>query len=77
MCANLPPHLAHGILSWIHNPSSRVFLHELSSEELIMPTRCINAGIGEIVGSGYHVYDMQMMKTDESQLMVSRGSHTK
>ena len=25
----------------------------------------INAGIGEIVGMGYHVYDMQVMKIDE------------
>ena len=37
----------------------------------------VNTGIGEITGMGYHVYDMQMMKTDESQLMTSRGSHTK
>ena len=31
----------------------------------------VNAGIREIVGMGYHVYDVQMMKTDESQLMTS------
>ena len=31
----------------------------------------VNAGIGEIMGMGYHVYDVQTMKTDESQLMMS------
>ena len=37
----------------------------------------INAGIGEIVGMGYHVFNMQMMQTDELQLMMSQRSHTK
>ena len=31
----------------------------------------INVEIGEIMGMGYCVYDMQMMKTDELQLMMS------
>ena len=37
----------------------------------------INAGIVEIAGMKYHVNDMQMMQADESQLMMSRRSHTK
>ena len=37
----------------------------------------INVGIGEITGMGYHVSNMQMMQTDESQLMTSQGSHAK
>ena len=37
----------------------------------------VYAGIGEIVGTGYHVDDEQMMQTVESQLMMSWGSHTK
>ena len=40
-------------------------------------TRNIHAGIGEIMGMGYHVDDMQMMQAIESQLMTSHGSHTK
>ena len=39
--------------------------------------RNVYAGIGEIVGTGYCVDDMQMMQTVESQLMMSQGSHTK
>ena len=31
----------------------------------------VNVGIGEITGMGYHVNDVQMMQTDESQLMMS------
>ena len=31
----------------------------------------INTGKGEITGMGYQVYDVHMMKTDESQLMMS------
>ena len=31
----------------------------------------IKMGIGEIAEMGYPVYDMQMMKTDKSQLMTS------
>ena len=37
----------------------------------------IYAGIGEFMGTGYHVDDMQMMQTVKSQLMTSWGSHTK
>ena len=37
----------------------------------------IYAGIGEIVGMGYCVDDMQMMRTVELQLMTSWGRHTK
>ena len=37
----------------------------------------INVGIGEIAGMGYHVNDVQMMLTDELQLMMSQGSCTK
>ena len=37
----------------------------------------IDAGIGEFAGMGYHVDDVQMMPPVESQLMMSRGSHTK
>ena len=33
--------------------------------------------IGEIVGMGYQVNDMQMMQTEELQLMMSQGSCTK
>ena len=33
----------------------------------------IYMGIGEFVGMGYHVDDMQMMQTVESQLMTSWG----
>ena len=39
--------------------------------------RNIHAGIGEIVGIGYSMDDMQMMQTVESQLMMSCGSRTK
>ena len=39
--------------------------------------RNVHAGIGEYVGMGYLVDDVQMMQTDESQLMTSCGSHTK
>ena len=31
----------------------------------------VNMGTGENVGTGYHVYYVQMMQTDESQLMMS------
>ena len=31
----------------------------------------VYAGIGEIAGMGYHVNYVQMMQTDESQLMMS------
>ena len=34
-------------------------------------------GIGEFAGMGYHVDNVQMMQTVESQLMMSWGSHTK
>ena len=37
----------------------------------------IHRGIGEFVGMGYHVDDVQMMQTIELQLMMSHGSHTK
>ena len=33
--------------------------------------------IGEIVGMGYQVNDMQMMQTEELKLMMSQGSCTK
>ena len=36
----------------------------------------VDAGIQEFVGMGYHVDDMQMIWADESQMMMSRGSHT-
>ena len=36
----------------------------------------VDAGIREFTGMGYCVDDMQMMQTDESQMMTSRGSHT-
>ena len=39
--------------------------------------RNVDVGIREFVGMGYHVNDMQMMQTIESQLMTSHGSHTK
>ena len=38
--------------------------------------RNIDAGIQEFVGMGYHVNNVQMMWTDELQMMASRGSHT-
>ena len=34
-----------------------------------------HAGIGEFVGMGYHVDNMQMMETIESQLMTTWKSH--
>ena len=37
----------------------------------------VYVGIGEILGMGYHVDNVQMMQTVESQLMMSQGSHTK
>ena len=37
----------------------------------------IYMGIGEIVGTGYHVDDGQMMQTVELQLMMSWGSFRK
>ena len=33
-------------------------------------------GIREFVGMGYHVDDVQTTQTDESQMMMSHGSHT-
>ena len=36
----------------------------------------VDAGIQEFVGMGYHVDNMQMIRTDESQMMMSCGSHT-
>ena len=38
--------------------------------------RNVDAGIWEFAGMGYHVDDMQTMRTDESQMMMSRGSCT-
>ena len=38
--------------------------------------RNVHTGIGEYVGTGYCVDDMQTMRADESQLMTSCGSHT-
>ena len=37
----------------------------------------IYVGIGEIMGMGYHVDNVQMMQTNKSQLMTSWGSCTK
>ena len=37
----------------------------------------IYAGIGEFVGMGYCVHDVQTMTPVESQLMTTWGSHTK
>ena len=37
----------------------------------------IYAGIGEFAGMGYCVNNVQMMQTDESELMMSQGSRTK
>ena len=34
-------------------------------------------GIQEFTGMGYHVDNMQMVQTVESQLLMSWGSHTK
>ena len=34
-------------------------------------------GIGELVGTGYSVDDVQMTQAIELQLMTSHGSHTK
>ena len=36
----------------------------------------VDAGIREFVGTGYHVNDMQMTRTDKSQMMMSHGSRT-
>ena len=37
----------------------------------------VYVGMGEFAGAGYHVDNMQMMQTAESQLMMSWGSGTK
>ena len=37
----------------------------------------IYTGIGEIMGTGYHVDDMQMIQKVKLQLMMSQGSCTK
>ena len=36
----------------------------------------VDAGIWEFTGMGYHVDDVQMMQTDELQMMMSCGSRT-
>ena len=36
----------------------------------------VDAGIREFVGTGYHVDEMQMTWTNESQMMMSHGSDT-
>ena len=36
----------------------------------------IDVGIREFTGMRYRVNDVQMMRTDESQMMTSCGSHT-
>ena len=36
----------------------------------------VDMGIWEFAGAGYCVDDMQMMQTDESQMMTSHGSCT-
>ena len=36
----------------------------------------VDAGIWEFMGMGYHVDDVQMIQTDESQMMTSCGSRT-
>ena len=36
----------------------------------------IDMGIREFTGTGYHVDNVQMMWTDKSQMMTSRGSRT-
>ena len=38
--------------------------------------RNVDTGIREFMGMGYCVDDVQMMQTDESQMMMSCGSHT-
>ena len=38
--------------------------------------RDVDAGIQEFAGTEYHMNDMQMMQTDKSQMMMSRGSCT-
>ena len=37
----------------------------------------VHMGIGGIMGAGYCVDKVQTMQTVKSQLMTSRGSHTK
>ena len=37
----------------------------------------VHVGIEEFTGTGYHVDNVQMMQTTESQLMTSCGSRTK
>ena len=38
--------------------------------------RNVDAGIWEFTGTGYCVDNVQMMQTDESQMMTSHGSRT-
>ena len=47
------------------------------SQETSYLLRNVDAGIWEFAGTGYHVNDMEMMQTIESQLMTSSGSCTK
>ena len=49
---------------------------EISRENRLL-TSNVYAGIGEFVGMGYSVDDVQTMQTVESQLMTSWGSCTK
>ena len=36
----------------------------------------VDMGIQEFMGRGYHMDNVQMAQTDESQMMMSCGSHT-
>ena len=49
----------------------------ISWENWLFTRECSCRGIGEFMGMGYHVSNMQMMQANESQLIMSRGSCTK
>ena len=48
---------------------------ELSWENWLL-TLNIDAGIREFAGMGYRVENIQMTRTDKSQMMMSHGSRT-
>ena len=52
-------------------------VHGKYHRKTIYLLRNIDAGFQEFTGTGYHVNDVQMMQTIESQLVTSRGSCTK
>ena len=66
----------------VHTGDARMLMHQSTIHrkyhgKTSYLLRNVDAGIWEFAGTGYHVGDMQTMQTDESQMMMSHGSHTK